>query len=106
MVVALEAARVYQSQVFEEGSGWVVFINNELVPTNTLILTFNRPTLLKSIAVGYINFLHVEPYIQYPLRCSKCYKFGHGQSSCRNKMCAHYGQFDNDSKVCKQDITC
>ena len=52
--------------------------NNELFPTNTLILTFNSPTLSNSVKAGYLN-IPVAPYIPNPLRCFKCQKFGHGK---------------------------
>ena len=39
--------------------------NNELVPTNTLILTFNSPTLPNSVKAGYLN-IPVVPYIPNP----------------------------------------
>ena len=80
--------------------------NNEFIPTNTLILTFNKPLLPQSVKAGYLS-IPVEPYIPNPLRCFKCQKFGHGQTTCRNKLtCARCGQFDHDSKTCKNDIIC
>ena len=80
--------------------------NNELVPTNTLILTFSKPSLPESVKAGYLN-IPVVPYIPNPLRCFKCQKFGHGQNTCRNKLtCARCGQFDHDSKTCKNDMAC
>ncbi|XP_041355359.1 uncharacterized protein LOC121372987 [Gigantopelta aegis] len=80
--------------------------NNELVPTNTLILVFNTPILSDSIKAGYLN-IHVVPYIPNPLRCFKCQKFGHGQNTCRNTLtCARCGQFDHDSKECQNDVIC
>ena len=41
--------------------------NNELVPTNTLILTFNKPLFPQSVKSGYFNIPAV-PYIPNPLR--------------------------------------
>ncbi|XP_041376689.1 uncharacterized protein LOC121389145 [Gigantopelta aegis] len=80
--------------------------NNELVPTNTFILTFSTPTLPHSIKAGYLN-IPVEPFIPNPLRCFKCQKYGHGQNTCRGKLtCARCGQFDHDSKTCKKDLVC
>ena len=67
--------------------------NNELVPTNTLILTFSTPTLPDSVKAGYLR-IPVVPYIPNPLRCFKCQKFGHGQNTCRGRLtCARCGQF-------------
>ena len=70
---------------------YVKRINLCKFPTNTLILTFDRPILPKSIKAGYLN-IPVEPYIPNPLCCFNCQKFGHGQNTCRNKLtCAHCG---------------
>ena len=40
--------------------------NNELVPTNTLILTVNMPSLPQSAKAGYLNIPAVQ-YIPIPL---------------------------------------
>ena len=80
--------------------------NNELVPTNTLILTFSTPTLPDSVKAGYLR-IPVVPYIPNPLRCFKCQKFGHGQNTCRGRLtCARCGQFDHDGKTCQNEIAC
>ncbi|XP_041347341.1 uncharacterized protein LOC121367293 [Gigantopelta aegis] len=80
--------------------------NNDLLPTNTCILTFNVPTLPQSVKAGYLN-IPVEPFIPNPLRCFKCQRFGHGQNTCRGKLtCARCGLFDHDSKTCKNDTLC
>ena len=78
--------------------------NNELVPTNTFILTFDVPTLPNSVKAGYLH-IPVVPYIPNPLRCFKCNKFGHGQNTCRNR-CARCGQLDHESKACQNDMAC
>ncbi|XP_041377291.1 uncharacterized protein LOC121389706 [Gigantopelta aegis] len=77
--------------------------NNDLLPTNTCILTFNVPTLPQSVKAGYLN-IPVEPFIPNPLRCFKCQRFGHGQNTCSGKLtCA---LLDHDSKTCKNDVLC
>ena len=73
--------------------------NNELLATNTFVLTFNVPTLPTSIKVGYLN-IPVEPFIPNPLRCFKCQHFGHGQNTCQGKL------FDHDNKACVNDVVC
>ena len=45
----------------------------ELVPTNTIVLTFCKSTLPKSIKAGYLN-IPVEPFVPNPLRCFRCKK--------------------------------
>ena len=80
--------------------------NNELLPTNTFILTFDVPILPPSIKAGYLN-IPVEPFIPNPLCCFKCQRFGHGQNTCRGKfICARCGLPDHDSKTCTKDIIC
>jgi hypothetical protein len=65
--------------------------NNTYVPTNTFILTFNRPTLPKYVKAAY-SHIPVEPFIPGPLRCFSCQKFGHGQSNCSHTpVCARCG---------------
>ena len=45
--------------------------NNELVPTNTYVLTFCASTLPKSIKAGYLN-IPFEPFVPNPFICYKC----------------------------------
>ena len=59
--------------------------NNELLPTDTFVLTFNVPTLHKPMKACYLN-IPVEPFIPNPLRCFTCQCFGHGQNTCRGKL--------------------
>ena len=53
----------------------------DLVPTNTIFLTFCTPTLPQSIKVGYLN-VKVSLYVPSPLRCFRCQKFGHVRDRC------------------------
>ena len=57
--------------------------NNELVPTNTFILTFCKPLLPDSIEAGYLK-IPVVPFIPNPVRCFKCHRYGHacGKVTC------------------------
>ena len=80
--------------------------NNDLLPTNTFIITFNIPTLPGAVKAGYLN-IPVEPFIPNPLCCFKCLRFGHGQNTCGCKLtCPHCGQFDHDNKTCANDTHC
>ena len=55
--------------------------DNELVPTNTFILTFCKPLLPDSIKTGYLK-IPIVPFIPNPLRCFKCHRYGHGEKAC------------------------
>ena len=80
--------------------------NNELLLTNTFVLTFNVPTLPTSIKAGYLK-IPVEQFIPNPLCYFKCQRFGHGQNTCRGTLtCARCSQFDHDNKACVNDVVC
>ncbi|GFV31420.1 uncharacterized protein TNCV_788491 [Trichonephila clavipes] len=71
----------------------------EVIPTKHLILTFNNPKLPTTIKAGYLN-CKIRPYIPNPLRCFKCQRFGHSQTSCRGQLtcsrCASVGHSSTD----------
>ncbi|GFW52386.1 putative RNA-directed DNA polymerase from transposon BS [Trichonephila clavipes] len=73
--------------------------NTTVFPTKHLILTFNSPNLPTSIKAGYLN-CKIRPYIPNPLRCFKCQRFGHSQTSCRGQLtcsrCASVGHASTD----------
>jgi hypothetical protein len=80
--------------------------NGKVEPTNTVILTFNKPTAPKSIKSAYMKIL-VEPYIPNPLRCFKCQRFGHGKSVCsRIAVCAKCGQEGHEDTSCQNPPHC
>ncbi|GBO33371.1 hypothetical protein AVEN_105347-1 [Araneus ventricosus] len=76
--------------------------NGQIFPTKHLILTFNNPTLPKSVKIAYIN-CPVKPYIPDPIRCFKCQKFGHTITACRGNKenCARCSLPDHNSQTCK-----
>ena len=78
----------------------------KVIPTNTFIVTFNRPTPPASLKVGYLN-VKVDLYIPNPLRCFKCQKFGHGRDSCSNDVtCFRCGQKGHDNTNCQNPAKC
>jgi hypothetical protein len=80
--------------------------NGANVPTNTFILTFNKPTLPKAVKAAYLH-IPVEPYIPNPLRCFNCQKFGHGKSSCHhNAVCARCGNEGHSDDNCQEHPHC
>ena len=50
--------------------------NNNKIPTDSFILTFDTPKLPSCVKVGWIN-CKTRLYIPNPLRCFNCQKFGH-----------------------------
>ncbi|GFU12717.1 RNA-directed DNA polymerase from mobile element jockey [Trichonephila clavipes] len=73
--------------------------NATVFSTKHLILTINSPDLPTSIKVGYLN-CKIRPYIPNPLRCFKCQRFGHSQTSCGGQLtcsrCASVGHASTD----------
>ncbi|XP_067126784.1 uncharacterized protein [Centruroides vittatus] len=79
--------------------------DGKLIPTKHLILTFNNPALPSFVTAGYLRCA-VRPYIPNPLRCFKCQRFGHSQTSCRGKsLCAQCGTEGHDSTESPGDPT-
>ncbi|XP_067131718.1 uncharacterized protein [Centruroides vittatus] len=80
--------------------------DGKLIPTKHLILTFDKLTLPSFITAGYLR-CQVRPYIPNPLRCFKCQRFGHSQTSCRGKsLCAQCGTEGHNSTECKSTPHC
>ncbi|XP_023243206.1 uncharacterized protein LOC111641286 [Centruroides sculpturatus] len=80
--------------------------DGKLIPTKHLILTFNKPTLPSFITAGYLR-CPVRPYVPNPLRCFKCQRFGHSQTSCRGKsICAQCGTEGHESTECTSTPCC
>ncbi|GFV67001.1 uncharacterized protein TNCV_356871 [Trichonephila clavipes] len=73
--------------------------DSAVVPTKHLILTFSSPTLPQTIKAEYLN-CKIRLYIPNPLRCFKCQRFGHSQTSCHGQLtcsrCASVGHASTD----------
>ncbi|GFU42943.1 uncharacterized protein TNCV_3140981 [Trichonephila clavipes] len=67
------------------------------------------PTQPKTIKAGYFN-CKIRPYIPNPLRCFKCQRFGHSQTSCRGQLtcsrCASAGHSSTDCAIEPKCINC
>ncbi|GFW30444.1 uncharacterized protein TNCV_453821 [Trichonephila clavipes] len=65
--------------------------------------------LPSNIKAGYLN-CKVRPYIPNPLRCFKCQRFGHSQTSCRGQLtcsrCASVGHASTDCSLEPKCINC
>ncbi|GFW92125.1 RNA-directed DNA polymerase from mobile element jockey, partial [Trichonephila clavipes] len=83
--------------------------DSTIVPTKHLILTFNNPRLPNTIKAGYLN-CKIRPYIPNPLRCFKCQRFGHSQTSCRGQLtcsrCASVGHSSTDCTLEPKCVNC
>lgn len=85
-------------------------INNELIDTGLIILSFASTSIPDAIKIGYES-VKVRAYIPPPLRCNKCFRFGHISAVCRNtKLCINcsndfHTNPDND-EMCSNDKCC
>ncbi|XP_023226914.1 uncharacterized protein LOC111627548 [Centruroides sculpturatus] len=80
--------------------------DGKIIPTKHLIVTFNKPTLPSFLTAGYLR-CSVRPYIPNSLRCFKCQRFGHSQTSCRGKsLCAQCGVEGHQSTECTSTPCC
>lgn len=75
-------------------------------PTNTLFLTFNRPSIPQYIKVGYLR-VKVDFYIPNPIRCFGCQRFGHFKSYCRRgECCEKCGRDAHEGSACQGPVRC
>ncbi|GFX07757.1 hypothetical protein TNCV_4160261 [Trichonephila clavipes] len=74
-----------------------------------LIRVLPSPKLPSKIKAGYLN-CEVRPYIPNPLRCFKCQRFGHSQTSYSGQhtcsRCASVGHASTDSILKPKCINC
>ena len=78
----------------------------ETGPSPTLLLTF-AGDLPEKVRVGCLS-IRVRPYVQDPLRCYKCLRFGHTQARCfrGRAVCSRCGEEGHLGKSCKQAPRC
>ncbi|GFX32841.1 uncharacterized protein TNCV_889771 [Trichonephila clavipes] len=83
--------------------------DSNIIPTKHIILTFNNPKLPTTVKAGYLN-CKIRPYIPNPLRCFKCQRFGHSQTSCRGQLtcsrCASVGHSSTDCTLEPKCVNC
>ena len=76
------------------------------IRTNTFVLTFSSQKPPMVLKVGYLT-LKVTPYIPRPMRCFKCQRYGHSQTSCRRTAaCCRCGKGGHSEKDCKSEPRC
>ena len=81
---------------------------NEIIETNTYILTFNNPKPPLEIKIGY-TVVKVETYIPNPRRCHNCQKYGHLKQHCtRKQVCVKCGEQEPNhiEESCKNSLNC
>ncbi|GBO00706.1 hypothetical protein AVEN_14114-1 [Araneus ventricosus] len=67
---------------------------------------FSSHVLAEYVKAGYIR-LSVRPYISNPLRCFKCQRFGHSQTSCLGTLtCARCAEVGHESTGCTAKEKC
>ena len=77
---------------------------NELIPTNSFILTFDMTDLPREVSVGYIK-VQVRPYIPSPMRCFRCQRFGHTKTYCRGRAtCAKCASTEHTDEECDATV--
>ena len=70
--------------------------NDQVISTDTYILTFGKPQIPNELKVGY-NLIKVSPYIPNPLRCYNCQMFGHHEQKCtKSAVCKKCGESGSD----------
>ena len=91
-----EIETTFKKQGIKEYRRVTIRQNDQTIQTHTYILTFEKPPIAKEIRIGY-TIEKVEQYIQAPLRCFKCQKFGHYKEICRgHQVCDKCGERDPD----------
>lgn len=80
-------------------------VNNEILPTNSIIATFNLPQLPVRVRVGFLS-LNVRTYYPNPLRCFKCQRFGHSSKVCDSDEICGKCSMDGHQNDCTSTVEC
>lgn len=82
--------------------------NNEIIQTDTYILTFELNKLPPIIIYGEFHREIVEEYKHKPQQCYKCQKFGHVAKYCRSEAdtCSRCGLQGHVQHDCRNAIKC
>jgi len=100
LVLELASQGVTAVRVVKQKRGDVIRL------TPVIIVTFATPTPPPEIRAGYLN-VKVEEFIPNPLRCFKCQRFGHHESTCtRPTVCAKCSAPAHGEEPCSGNIKC
>lgn len=66
-------------------------VNNELIETGLIILTFSTTEIPEKINIGFLK-MPIRMYVPQPMRCKNCMQYNHLAKFCVNKkMCSTCG---------------
>ena len=78
------------------------------VPTHTLFLTFDNPSLPEYIVISCFLKVKVSLFVPRPLQCYTCFRFGHPSSKCKKKedpVCGRCGHGVHEG-ACTEAAVC
>ena len=79
---------------------------DNLIQTNTWVLTFSNPRPPTRIRIEYLE-LDVRPFVPNPMRCFGCHRYGHTKTHCRRKAaCPRCGKEDHLEENCSSTPRC
>uniref|UniRef100_A0AAG5DTS6 Pre-C2HC domain-containing protein n=1 Tax=Anopheles atroparvus TaxID=41427 RepID=A0AAG5DTS6_ANOAO len=67
---------------------FTIMREGKVTPTNTLVVTLNKVTVPDRLYFGYVT-AETRPYYPSPLRCKKCFAFGHTAERCSSSQKCH-----------------
>ncbi|XP_024085657.1 uncharacterized protein LOC112128097 [Cimex lectularius] len=80
-------------------------VNKVKIPTATLIITFERPTLPEEIVLDFLK-VKVRPYEPNPLLCFSCFRYRHIKNFCKIVNCGKCGENSHDTANCPNPPHC
>jgi len=82
--------------------------NNEIIKTNTYVISFNLQTCPKTIKIADWLLVKVDEYHYTPQQCWKCLKFGHVNKFCKceHAVCARCASSNHTTTECENEIKC
>ncbi|XP_060594587.1 uncharacterized protein LOC132748931 [Ruditapes philippinarum] len=101
-----DLAGVAENGIAEELGSQQVSRDGGRVPTSSLVVAFSTPMLPSSIRVGCLG-VRVVVCIPNPLRCCKCFRFGHHESGCaRRTICRRCSSDHDRNETCGVPVGC